>query len=325
MEKLYAIKDHNEIKKFFNINKIKEFGNIKNYSSHYIFELLINNRCDFNCSYCYMHKDLTWGETSISKKFNIIMKLIDKINKVYPTEICLSGGEALLHSKISEFFDVLKKLNWKKIHINTNLSRSFKKLKKIIEKNDFDLYLHSSYHPSQQDFNEILEKILFLEKHKIYYELNFMFDINFNTIDKLIKEFLLFKEKIQNGKLYCKFIYNNNEFTKFNFKEKDRKILSENADKEYYAIIGNNKFLLNDVDLFDYFPLNFYKYNCNYTFFTINVINFKIKEMCSNFNLDNFLSDYKFFLNYPKKIQKFTCPHKKCLWPSALDMKKVKK
>jgi MoaA/NifB/PqqE/SkfB family radical SAM enzyme len=315
MEKLYAI---------------KEFGNIKNYSKHYIFELLINNNCDLNCSYCYMrNEDSSWTNIASVKNINLILNILKKIDKYYPVKICLSGGEALLHPEIFEIFK-LSSLSYFKndLHINTNLNNSFDIFKKIFEVyKSFKFILHISFHPKEHDFQEFIDKLITLEKNNIEYELNYMIDPSIKK-EKHIENIQKLSKIINFGKLFLKFIYINSKFKKYknmNFTQKEIKKIYNLIDKEYYAINEfDKKIFLNDLDLINILPLNFKGYNCNYTFFTINCSNFQIKQMCQNFKIKNIRKDYAFFIKYSKKINNFKCPHNQCLWPSALDMRKVK-
>jgi MoaA/NifB/PqqE/SkfB family radical SAM enzyme len=315
MEKLYAI---------------KEFGNINDYSKQYIFELLINNNCDLKCSYCYMrNEDNNWTSIASIKNINTVLNILKKIDKHYPVKICLSGGEALLHPEIFEIFK-LPSLSYFKndLHINTNLNSSFDNFKKIFKLyKSFKFILHISLHPKEHNFQEFINKLIFLEENNIQYELNYMIDPSIKK-EKHIYHIELLRKIVKLGKLFLKFIYINSRFKKYknmNFTQDEIKKIYDLIDKEYYLINNSNEYIkLNDLDLIKHLPLNFKGYNCNYTFFTINCSNFQIKQMCPNFKINDIRRDYSFFIKYSKKIHKFKCPHDHCLWPSALDMKKVK-
>jgi len=315
--------------KFYKNEDIIRFGNIKEYD-FYIFELLIHNKCDFKCSYCYMRNEYNnWNTFASILNIKEIFKILKKIQKYKELRICLSGGEALLHPQIHTIINLYKKYFSFELHINTNLGNSFEILKEIIQKYpDLKIILHSSIHPLQINKQEIIKKIEFIEKNKIECEYNYIIDPKISG-DEHFENIKNYRKLITYNKLFLKSIYilsrfkfyKNLKFIYTNFEW-----LKNNIDKEYFIEFKNGKkILLNDIEiitLFD-FPFNFKNYICNYKFFTIDANNFKIKEMCENFNLSDIRADYSFFIKYSKNT-KIKCPHDQCLWPSALDMVKEK-
>lgn len=105
------------------ISTNKLYFNLDNYEKGKIpvtAEIILNNFCDYNCSYCRYKK----GDKYI--KFETFEKVIKKIKELgIKTVILTGGGEPLLHKDIEKIFKILEE-NKIKYGINTNFSKYIK-------------------------------------------------------------------------------------------------------------------------------------------------------------------------------------------------------
>jgi len=290
-----------------NKNSIKEHDFI-------IFELLIMEMCNMNCSYCYMRNDSpTWGKFSTKQEvYNTIVQL-EKIDK--KISICLSGGESTLHPNFLEFVEYISKIDNFELHINTNLQLSLSKLSKLLE---YDIKLHISYHSEAENDIDFYQKLLSIPQHK--QELNIMVDprrSEEDNIDNIVK-FCQDNDILFNMKP----IFINDNFRPSPYVLS--KMEQENQNKEYVDDKGK---LYSDYDLWsnDLIPMDTYGWDCYYIFYTIDCKTGNIKQMCKLFDDLNIFDNLKFFQDYDlSKPQQ--CPFKsKCLWASSIDHYKVKK
>lgn len=292
------------MKNFSNKNSIKDHNFM-------IFELLISEICNLDCSYCYMRNySKSWGTYYRKDK---IKEIIDTIESLpYNSAICLSGGESSLHPNFLELIKYSSEKKLHGVHINTNFRFNKDTLEKILNINN-NIVFHISFHGVEtQTVDEYIEKLLMLKPDCL--ELNVMINPNKKYIQKT-EEFINACIK-NNIKFYLKPVYIHNKYkltnVAFDIMEKYKDVTT----KEYIDDTGKE---YNDFDLKDMLPMNTYNWDCYYTFFTINCDKGNIKQMCQLFPKMNLFDDYDFFKNYkldePKKCQFING----CLWASALD------
>ena len=297
------------ITSFSNTNKIKDHNFL-------IFELIIIEVCNQNCSYCYMRNESpSWKSFSSYKKICDVIDKLCEINK--PISICLSGGESTLHPNIINIIKYLKSKNIFDIHINTNLQLSSEKLQNIIDEHK-DTIFHISYHYEADD--NFISKLKMIDPKNR--ELNVMIDPDKKKHEKLeryINELIS-----ENINFYLKPVYINSKFKPTKNTISIMEKYSKYTTKEY---IDNNNKLYNDYDLYmsKIIPMNTFNWKCYYIFFTITCSTGNIKQMCKLFNLSNIFDDIEFFKNYDLQKPQI-CPFtNSCLWASSLDHYKERK
>lgn len=96
-------------------------------------ELLLNNKCNFNCVYCRDKK----GDYEIP--FNRAKKVIDLWSDEKLQNIRFSGGEPTLYKKLPDLVRYSKLKNIKRIALSTNGSAKLEYYKHLIQcgVNDF--------------------------------------------------------------------------------------------------------------------------------------------------------------------------------------------
>lgn len=102
-------------------------------------ELIVTDKCNFNCVYCRGLRDDCCGVLSLSKIKNVLDLWAEKELK----NVRFSGGEPSTHPDILKIIDYAKSLNVERIAISTNGSADISLYEKMIEKgaNDFSISL----------------------------------------------------------------------------------------------------------------------------------------------------------------------------------------
>jgi AdoMet-dependent heme synthase len=88
---------------FFLTHTVKNMVFQMSNSGLHIVEIEITNRCNLNCTHCYVKKD-----TITDLPYEKVIELIDKCAELNVTRIVLTGGEALLHKNCIEFANYAK-------------------------------------------------------------------------------------------------------------------------------------------------------------------------------------------------------------------------
>lgn len=96
------IKKHNDLYKLFckliQEKFIVESGyNIEEYTNLETIYFSVTNKCNLNCLHCCTNADSSYNDILPTK---IILKIIDKIIKLNPDSICITGGEPMVRKDI---------------------------------------------------------------------------------------------------------------------------------------------------------------------------------------------------------------------------------
>jgi organic radical activating enzyme len=298
-----------EITSFYNTNTISDHDFL-------IFEVLIIELCNMNCSYCYMRNEShTWGQHYSKKNIDKALDALFEIHKEKPVSICLSGGEATIHPSLLYF---MERIHDKGIdlHLNTNLQLSIEKLEKVLK---FSPTFHISVHSETLDDEDFVTKLKMIEGDKR--EINVMLHPNKKYHDAFHNIIgILIDTDI---KFYLKTVYIN---SKLKISDGNLKFLEQYKDITSKEYVDQDNERYNDYDLLanKMLPMDTFGWKCNYIFFTINGGSGDIKQMCRLFNITNIFEDIKFFKEYDLE-NPIICPLKdSCLWASSLDHYKVK-
>lgn len=132
--------------------------------------ILLTNRCNLNCPYCFainemIKKNTVEDDELSSENFRIILDFLDRSKE---NKVRLMGGEPTLHPKFKEFIDYALSRNFK-VHIFTNGLFSdkiadFLKKKGSLIKYSFNINPPDSY--SSQKWNQILKNLKTLTSFK---------------------------------------------------------------------------------------------------------------------------------------------------------------
>lgn len=295
------------------MNQFSNRNQIKNHD-FFIFELLIIELCNMDCSYCYMRNDSpSWGKFSTKED---IWKVIHQLEKMeQKVSICLSGGEASLHPNFLEFVEYISNSKYiYELHINTNLRMNQDILERILNINP-SVQFHISWHVEAD--NEFLNKIKYIPQNN--QELNIMI----HPSKKYKNDILEFIESCveSNIQFNLKPIFIGDAFKPSPY------VLSmmqhSHQKKEYTDGIKE----YSDFDLYseDLLPMQTMGWSCYYIFYTIDCRQGNIKQMCKLWNDLNIFKDFQFFKNYDLS-KPIKCPFdSRCLWASSLDHLKYKK
>ncbi len=162
------------------IIEVKDYNYIDPINRYVItWELL--TKCNYACNYCDIHgKD-------ISKNWELPVNFLNYLTTFNNTKVTLFGGEPTEHPA---FFDILKKLEVKKIELYTNLSKdiSFYDLAISIQPN---IEIEASYHPSKERFENFFKKLKYLSNNLQKLEIVYMLDTRYSNYRK---EYALLKE-----------------------------------------------------------------------------------------------------------------------------------
>lgn len=123
--------------------------------------------CNYRCSYCWW--DPHW--TSLAEKFSTYppaerwLAAWERIRAAHgPADISILGGEPLVYPGIERLAEGLTRAQGHHVCVTTNLSPSLEALRKLVAPLSPDRFdLSCSYHPHFADFEETVEKLLFLK------------------------------------------------------------------------------------------------------------------------------------------------------------------
>ena len=239
---------------------------IKNYKNERFIKWIVNNNCNYNCSYCF-EKDFHKKNIDIYSVTKTAYKINDFVNKNNLTSIILLGGELFLLNKkiIFEILDILKnkKLN---LYIITNFSKENSVYKKIYDfakenfnKVEYKFSFHDEY-ISIKDFFDKVEDFLRESKNA---KVKLQFTLTVST-EKYLQEFL---NNVKELKLKEYDISEHIEKA-YSFKDKERKIISFSDTKVKLSKIFNiDKKEISAEELFKFGPLDNYGAKCYQPFF----------------------------------------------------------
>ena len=173
------------------------------YETPFVFHWTLLDKCQFNCSYCYMENKNLYTD-------NTWKLVLFKLKAVNEFSIDILGGEPMLHPHINEIVSKLNDMNnCLKINIISNFYEdniSFDKLK--YDKVKIHMSFHPEYkiphnkilkfnqthafevdiqmHPDEKYWDSIEDMILFCQNHKIMYSVNLLhstktFKVLYNT------------------------------------------------------------------------------------------------------------------------------------------------
>lgn len=257
-------------------------------------DLVLNNKCNFNCSYCC-------GGLSSQQSNDYVLpinisRLVYYLNKKLPKnsiEFNLLGGEPLLYKDLPSIYEILSKSkHYTKIRIDTNGSN-------IIS----DKLIYS------------IESCLKNSKISIEVYLTYHFEI-LNTHNKFLNNYysnikLLLKHKIPT---IIRLLYNNDTFFKINdikeeLSQKFPQLLFEwrkifNIKQTYLFLHDYYCFANNFIGIF---PNNRLFYNCEYEIEGNNVKNYEftkdnIQMFIKNFNIKRRIIECRSVYSCPSKL-----------------------
>lgn len=126
----------------------------------------MGSACNYKCSYCFQKSIKRTMPSRSKKEINNLVKNIKTLKNKKIT-IDLVGGEPTIFPYYEEIVLQLEKLNnVVSIQTETNLSKDLKYFKRIINNmtNKEKLVFSASYHHEYSNFDEFMEKIIFLSK-----------------------------------------------------------------------------------------------------------------------------------------------------------------
>jgi len=239
---------------------------IKNYKNERFIKWIVNNNCNYNCSYCF-EKDFHKKNIDIYSVTKTAYKINDFVNKNNLTSIILLGGELFLLNKkiIFEILDILKnkKLN---LYIITNFSKENSVYKKVYDfakenfnKVEYKFSFHDEYISIENFFNKVEN---FLSENKGA-KVKLQFTLTVST-EKYLQEFLNNVKELKSKE------YDISEHIEkaYSFKDKERKIISFSDTKVKLSKIFNvDKKEISAEELFKFGPLDNYGAKCYQPFF----------------------------------------------------------
>lgn len=115
------------------------------------FELVVNNKCNFNCEYCCAH--MPQNQSSSELDIINIARIASYLNKYLPNEpkyFKIIGGEPLLYPHLEDIYKTIKSCNYTTISLDTNgsipFSTSFIKTLQDCINNNIEIDVVLSYH-----------------------------------------------------------------------------------------------------------------------------------------------------------------------------------
>ncbi len=123
-------------------------------------------KCNYNCPYCYYafspkSENYFWGD--IEEWREAFKKSFGEQNLVF----YLAFGEPMLGEA---FYSVLEMIEWEpkwSVRITTNLSQPLDRLVRTGLAKQGRININASFHPTQANIDDFLDKLLFLRKHGI--------------------------------------------------------------------------------------------------------------------------------------------------------------
>lgn len=279
---------------------------INNYKNESFIKWIVNNNCNYNCSYCF-EKQFHKEEINIKNIINTAYKINDFINKNNISSIILLGGELfLLEEKVLlNILDILKSKK-RKLYIITNFSKEnffYKNVYNFVKENFKSFEYKFSFHEEYISLQNFFDKIEnFLQENNFNSSLKIQFTLtkeNNFLLEEFINKTNLLKEKYNNVDYTIeKAYFFNEDRTKIDFEKVDTILLKK------FNI--NGKLILAD-EIFKDGPLDNFKAKCFQPFFHLE--NNILYSHCYG----RIITDD--FINYiPEKIDNnFICNRHSCL------------
>lgn len=277
------------------------------------FDWDLTDWCDFECSYCYVKESLQKDFKSdwyIKNHKDVLFRL--KTVET-PFEICLTGGEPLLHPDILNILTSINQCkNSENIILFSNLSRPLPIYKKINDLNIDKLELLASYHVEFSDDNFIYKSKILSQSEHLKYKVQVMLHPDkkyWNKILDLIRQLISNNIEFRPVLLSSTHIFDVNYNNEFYETFKDVLIKSKTYDN-----IKINKEVIRGYDLIINKRNNFKGIKCRTTSFRISKDG-TIENTCTNRKIP--------FLLINKNLVKFElCPRDKCDSPRLLEFYK---
>ena len=275
---------------------------IDNSDNNKYLKWIVNNNCNYDCSYCF-EKNFEKKETDIietAKKINSFME----INNL--DSIILLGGELFLldTSKILEVLEILKSKE-RKLFIITNFFKDNSEYIKVLNyaKENFNSFEYKfSFHDEYVSVNDFFNKVDdFIKKTNCKIKLQFTLD---ERTEKILPIFLekCFKLESEN-----KNISHHVEKAYKIFGKNRKNVVFSNVKTKVLKLFNVNKRKVSAEELFKNGPLDNYGAKCYQPFFHLE--NNVLYSHCYGRTITND------FLNYiPEKIDfNFICNRHSCL------------
>jgi MoaA/NifB/PqqE/SkfB family radical SAM enzyme len=278
---------------------------INNYKNERFIKWIVNNNCNYNCSYCF-EKDFHKKDINIDSIIKTAYKVKEFIDKNNLTSIILLGGELFLLDEevIFKILNILKnkKLN---LYIITNFSKEnfiYKKVydfaKENFNKVEYKFSFHDEYITIKDFFNKVED---FLNENKSA-KVKLQFTL-LNRTEKYLQDFLN-----NVNTLKSKGYDVSEHIEKAYFFENDRKEISfSNTKTKLLKTFDINRKKILAEELFKNGPLDNYGANCYQPFFHLE--NNILYSHCYGRVITND------FLNYESEMinNNFVCNRHSCL------------
>jgi len=278
---------------------------INNYKNERFIKWIVNDNCNYNCSYCF-EKDFHKKDINIDSIIKTAYKVKEFIDKNNLTSIILLGGELFLLDEevIFKILDILKSKNLN-LYIITNFSKEnfiYKKVydfaKENFNKVEYKFSFHDEYITIKDFFNKVED---FLNENKSA-KVKLQFTL-LNRTEKYLQDFLN-----NVNTLKSKGYDVSEHIEKAYFFENDRKEISfSNTKTKLLKTFDINRKKILAEELFKNGPLDNYGANCYQPFFHLE--NNILYSHCYGRVITND------FLNYESEMinNNFVCNRHSCL------------
>ena len=278
---------------------------INNYKNERFIKWIVNDNCNYNCSYCF-EKDFHKKDINIDSIIKTAYKVKEFIDKNNLTSIILLGGELFLLDEevIFKILDILKSKNLN-LYIITNFSKEnfiYKKVydfaKENFNKVEYKFSFHDEYITIKDFFNKVED---FLNENK-----NAKVKLQFTLLIKTEKYLQDFLNNVNT--LKSKGYDVSEHIEKAYFFENDREEISfSNTKIKLPKTFNVNRKKILAEELFKNGPLDNYGANCYQPFFHLE--NNILYSHCYGRVITND------FLNYESEMinNNFVCNRHSCL------------
>ena len=283
------------------------------YSNEYIIDWYPLLKCNYKCSYCFVHKE---NKYFLPEKFMIFKDILNELSKNNDIHLRILGGEPSLIKNFNYYLEMLNKNIL--IEMVTNSSKDLSNLKRV---NRFEYSIHYEYYEKHKN---IFIKNLFVPQYKvIVINLHNEFKKNIDFYKKIILELKEYKEKYN-----LNFDFSINQIVKYYDKRDTLDI--EWFLKQFNIEIeeNSNKYFLNkkEITYLDYYNI-YQKYNsnlkncwCKVNYFKIDY-NYNLKYNCSG-GYNDFLWNLQEIPKFPK-LKLWKCKNNFCDAGCFMDCERI--